>query len=71
MKRTENTIQEAHIMPENGSLHPQIAVCDDEPLNLREVEGLTNEIMAAEGLSCRLFSYERAEVLLTAVQGGA
>ena len=58
-------------MPENLNLKLQIAVCDDEPMDRQQAETLTTDIMTAEGLACSLSSYESAEALLAAIQGGA
>ena len=58
-------------MPENLNLKLQIAVCDDEPMDRQQAADLTNDIMTAEGLACSLSSYESAEALLAAIQGGA
>ena len=58
-------------MPEHPNLKLQIAVCDDEPMERRQAETLTTDIMTAEGLACDLSSYENATALLTAIQGGA
>lgn len=49
----------------------QIAVCDDESTDRQRAAGLTREIMAAEGLTCGLFTYENAAALLAAIQSGA
>ena len=45
-------------MPENSNLPLKIAVCDDEPADCRQITGLTNAILAAEGLSCSVSGYE-------------
>ena len=58
-------------MLENLSPQLQIAVCDDEPTDLRQAAGLAREIMAAEALPCALSCYESASALLTAIQNGA
>lgn len=58
-------------MPENFSPQLQIAVCDDEPVDLQQAAGLTREIMAAEALPCSLSCYESSSALLTAIQDGA
>ncbi len=58
-------------MLENLSPQLQIAVCDDEPTDLRQAAGLAREIMAAEALPCALSCYESASALLTAIQSGA
>lgn len=48
-----------------------IAVCDDEALDRRQAAELTGGILAAEGLSCALSSFESAGSLLAAIQDGA
>lgn len=53
----------------NQQVH--IAVCDDEPIDRRQIADLTNEIMGAEGLACSVSGYESAATLLTAIQDGA
>lgn len=53
----------------NQQLH--IAVCDDEPTDRQQAAGLTNEILAAEGLICTLCTYGNAKDLFAAVQRGA
>ena len=58
-------------MPENPNPQLQIAVCDDEAIDRQQAETLTTEIMAEEGLDCSVSTYESAEALLTAIQGGA
>lgn len=58
-------------MLENLSLQLQIAVCDDEPTDLRQAAGLAREIMAAEALPCSMSCYESASTLLAAIQNGA
>ena len=58
-------------MLEKHDIQLQIAVCDDEYIDRQQAADLTREIMAAEGLSCRLSSYESATALLTAIQSGA
>lgn len=58
-------------MPENFSPRLQIAVCDDEPVDLQQAADLTREIMAAEALPCSLSCYESSSALLTAIQNGA
>lgn len=67
----KKTLQEGDIMPENPTPQLQIAVCDDEPIDLRQAAGLTREIMAAEALPCSLSCYESSSALLTAIQNGA
>lgn len=57
-------------MQEHLDSQLQIAVCDDEPIDLQQAADLTCEIMAVEGLSCSLSTYESAAALLTAIQGG-
>ena len=57
-------------MLERSNSQLQIAICDDEPIDCRQIADLTREIMAAEGLTCGLSSYESATDLLAAIQGG-
>ena len=56
-------------MPKNCDL--QTAVCNDETMDLQQVETLTTEILSAEGLSCNISAYESGASLLDAIQGGA
>lgn len=55
-------------MPENSSL--RIAVCDDDPTDRQQAAALTREIMTAKGLAVSLYTYENAQSLLAAIQGG-
>ena len=47
-----------------------IAVCDDEPNDLDEMETMTSELLEAEGISCGISRFGDAGSLLSAVQGG-
>lgn len=58
-------------MQDDFDLQLKIAVCDDQPADRQYAADLTGEIIAAEGMSCCLSSYENAAALLTAIQGGA
>lgn len=58
-------------MPERSTPQLHIAVCDDEPIDLKQTKKLAAGIMEAEGLACSLSGYESAKTLLTAIQGGA
>lgn len=49
----------------------QIAVCDDDPTDCGQIEQLTRELMAAEGLTCTVTGYGSAKGLLQAMQSGA
>lgn len=47
-----------------------IAICDDEPNDLAEMETITNELLEAEGISCSISRFGDAGSLLSAAQGG-
>lgn len=47
-----------------------IAVCDDEPKDLDEMETMTNELLEAEGISCSVSKFGDASSLLSSVEGG-
>ena len=47
-----------------------IAICDDEPKDLEEMETMTNELLEAEGISCGVSRFGDAGSLLSAAQGG-
>lgn len=47
-----------------------IAVCDDEPDDLAEMETMTNELLKAEGISCGISRFGDAGSLLSAAKGG-
>lgn len=49
----------------------KVAVCDDEPGELKKVASMTREIAAQEGIACELALYESSTALLKAIQGGA
>lgn len=55
-------------MLENNTL--RIAVCDDAPIDLQQIETLTAEILAAEGVSCVTSTYGSGAALLRAIRGG-
>ena len=57
-------------MPETRNQPLHIAVCDDEPIDRQQAASLTREIMAAEGLACKLSSYESGGALLAAIESG-
>ena len=48
-----------------------IAICDDEPNDLTEIESITKELLAAEKISCRISKFRDAASLLSVVEGGA
>lgn len=58
-------------MPATPNQQLHIAICDDESIDRQQAANMAREIIAAEGLSCDLSSYESATALLTAIQGGA
>lgn len=58
-------------MLKNYTPQLQIAVCDDEPIDCKQTEEMTTEIMAEEGLSCGLSAYGSAAALLNAIRSGA
>lgn len=49
----------------------KIAVCDDEPLDRRQIEQMTLEILRAENLTCEFSVYANGAALLESLQGGA
>lgn len=49
----------------------KVAICDDEPGELRQAASMTREIAAQEGITCELALYESSAALLQAIQGGA
>ena len=48
-----------------------IAICDDEPNDLTEIESITKELLAAEKISCGISKFRDAASLLSVVEGGA
>ena len=48
-----------------------IAICDDEPNDLTEIESITKEQLAAEKISCSISKFRDAASLLSVVEGGA
>lgn len=57
-------------MPKNPDPQLHIAICDDEPIDCRQIEKLTAEILEAEGLSFGLSAYESGADLFAAIQSG-
>lgn len=53
--------------------HPfiSIAICDDEPNDLTEIESITKKLLEAEKISCGISKFVDAVSLLSAVEGGA
>ena len=47
-----------------------IAICDDEPNDLVEMETMTSELLEVEGISCGISRFGDAGSLLSAAQGG-
>ncbi len=47
-----------------------IAVCDDEPNDIDEMETMTSELLEAEGISCSVSRFGDASSLLSSAQGG-
>lgn len=58
-------------MPEPISQHVQIAVCDDEPLDRECTIRMTQEILTAEDIPCRICAFDGSAALLEAVRNGA
>lgn len=48
-----------------------IAICDDEPNDLTEIESMTKELLEAEKISCVISQFGDAASLLSVVEGGA
>jgi len=48
-----------------------IAICDDEPNDLTEIESITKELLAAEKISCGISKFRDAASLLSVVEGRA
>lgn len=47
-----------------------IAICDDEPNDLDEMETMTSELLEAEGISCGVSRFGDAGSLLSSIEGG-
>ncbi len=47
-----------------------IAICDDEPNDLDEMETMTSELLEAEGISCGVSKFGDAGSLLSSIEGG-
>ncbi len=47
-----------------------IAICDDEPNDLNNLETMTSELLEAEGISCGVSVFGDAASLLSAIEGG-
>lgn len=47
-----------------------IAICDDEPIDLNEIEAMTKELMETENIPCGISRFEDAASLLSSVEKG-
>ncbi len=57
-------------MSEFSKIPISIAVCDDEPNDLAEMETMTSKLLEAEGISCDVSKFGDAGSLLSSVEGG-
>lgn len=47
-----------------------IAICDDEPDDLNDIEAMTKEVLKAEKIPCRISGFGDAVSLLSSIEGG-